>query len=163
MKILKIISTIFLLTLIGKVSAQTVLPQSIRISKGNFNILCSKCKPYTDIYFNHQLVYNLKDSTFWYRKKEKRRFRKVDFKPTTIFLDTNTYSALDSLHQDFTNYKRRGEKFCIYRIELIYGQWLPRKIKTLEFLYYPFSDQGQTKNLIEKIIAEYLTIIKNEL
>jgi hypothetical protein len=160
------ILTIILVTFAGQVSAQTEMLKEIRISRGHFKPFCGKCRAYHDIYFDKQLEFNAIDSTLWFRKKEKKRFNKIDSKAPTIFLNRETYTALDSLHEDFTYYRTWGEKFSVYKIELVYysskGQ-LPHKIKTMMFLYNPFIKEGESRNIVEKVIDEYLIIMKNAL
>jgi hypothetical protein len=149
--------------MLGQAYAQTEMFREMRISKGHFRPFCRKCRAYHDIFFDKQLEYNVADSSLWFRKKEKKRFRKLQTQAPAIFIAKETALALDSLHGEFTKYKEWGEKFSVYKIELIYysskGQ-LPHKIKTMTFLYDPFIKEGEPRNILETVVDEYLAVIK---
>lgn len=144
-------------------NAQQVTCDEIRISSGHLRVFCGRCSINRDTYFRKQLAFTLKDSTLWFRKREKKRFKKVDAKTPNIFLAKQTYDSLDVLYRDFTNYRIWGEKFSVYKVELMYyapGGQLPLKAKSMIFLYNPVITDGGARTVLEKIIDSYVILSK---
>lgn len=138
---------------------QTGLPQKIKISLGNCNATCGYTHGFNDIHFQNELEYDLRDSTFRYRKKPHKPFKKLDAKPGEIFTNLDIYSKLDSLYENFTEFKSSRGKYYIYKIELIYVSdgnklGLPLKIKTMEFVTTKGRDSINPE-FIELLLREY--------
>jgi len=156
--------TIFLLIFSGlsQLYSQTQLPQKIKISKGQCAVTCGYSNGFHDIYFIEELEYNLMDSTFRFKKKPNKEFRTLDIKPTDVFTNQETYSKLDSLYQNFTEFRSSPGKYFIYRIELIYysegnSMGLPLKIKTMEFLISTNPNRIHPE-FIDKLLSDYSKI-----
>ena len=84
-------------------------------------------------------------------------------KPTEIFRNPNTYKSLDSLYNNFTEYKfKPGGKPMIYRIELIYytdKSGLPAKIKTMDFMITNENERDH-QTFIDKLLGEYRGVLR---
>lgn len=84
----KRILLLFFISLYGKVDAQQMEYKEIQISQ----VISNHKK-----YYNGIMRFNLSDSTFWHRKNENRKFKKLDKVESNFFLDKQLYSKLDSL------------------------------------------------------------------
>jgi len=137
------------------------LPKRIIISRGHCNSTCGYSDGFHDISFNQELEYNLVDSTFRFRKKTSKTFKKLDVKPQAIFTEPTIYYQLDSLYANFTDFKMNRGKYYIYKVEVIYCKdksGLPLKIKVMEFLVT--TNPAKIHPLfIDSLIDEYLHVI----
>jgi hypothetical protein len=114
------------------------LPKKIIISRGRCTSACGYEKGFHNLQFRQELEYNLSDSTFRYRKKLNNKFVKINRPNPDIFADSSTYQKLDSIYDNFTEFKMSPGKYYIFKIELIYFSakaGLPLKSKTLIYLW----------------------------
>jgi len=154
---------ILILSLTRQVNAHTELPQKIRISQGHCASPCGYDQGFHDIIFDHQLEYSLTDSAFRYRKSINKKFKKLAAKPSKSFTESTNYYFLDSLFQNFTEFKSNPGKYFIYRIELIYctsNTGLPTKTKAMDF-FITTNPKKIHPEFIDTLINEFDIIIKN--
>jgi len=114
------------------------LPQKIIISRGRCTSTCGYQNGFHDLKFCQELEYNLSDSTFRYRKKLNNKFVKINRPNPGLFADSSTYQKLDSIYNNFTEFKVSPGKYYIFKIEFIYFSdkaGLPLKSKTLIYLW----------------------------
>lgn len=142
-------------------SAQKVLPDQIRISRGKCNGECGYGKGFRNISFVKELEYSVADSTLRYRKNSGKPFRVIDADPT-FFLQESLYTQLDSLYENFSDYRFSGGKYRVYRIELVYSnnhKWsMPSKVKTMEFIIADDPDKVQPV-FIDPLLREYHSLL----
>ncbi len=156
-----IASLALLLIFNGEVNSQQLLPGILKISSGRCNSGCGYSKGFDDLYYKRELVFNLADSTFKFRRKSNKSYIKIDKHPPNIFLDSTTYTFLDSLYNEFTAFKSSRGKYFIYRIELIYCNskiGLPIKSKSMSFFITTNPNRIHPK-LIDDLIIEYNKLI----
>ena len=137
------------------------LPQKVIISSGHCNSTCGYNNGCHDITFNQELEYSLTDSTFRFRNKTNKSFKKLEIKPSAFFTESSTYKSLDSLYENFTDFKMNRGKYYIYKVELIYCKdkmGLPLKTKVLEFLVTTNPEKLHPL-FIDKLIEEYKCVV----
>jgi hypothetical protein len=162
---MKVATTILILSFAVYGHAQTELPQKIRISKGECASPCGYENGFHDIEFKYQLEYRLADSVFSFRKKLTKNFKELTAINSKIFTDSTNYYLLDSLFQNFTDFKSSPGKYYIYKIELIYcksSTGLPIKTKTMDFLITTNPNKIHPE-FIDSLIDDYHSIIRNNL
>jgi len=139
------------------------LPNRIRISTARYKILCKKCDSYSDVYFRRQVEYSLADGTWWYRKKEGKRFKQFTYGTPSSFTSSRTYQYLDSIFNTFTHYEASDAKFSVYKIELIFYEkryGLPAKVKTMEFKCRNPLAHPKEATIIEQVIFDYRALLR---
>ena len=151
MKYFKKILIIVCLAIVGDAHAQIKVYKEIRISRVH--------KYHSDSYFNRTLKFNAIDSSVWFRKKEKRKFKKIDKKASQLFFDVQTYIALDSLLENFANYKKTEprKKTELYRIELFISS-SKSGLEVAKTIYFPYNP-GAQGDLLENLIYEYRKVL----
>ena len=162
---LKLLFFLVNLSIVSVVAAQTSspiaeLPQKVIISSGHCNSTCGYTNGFHDISFHQELEYSLIDSTFSFRNKSNKSFKKLEIKPSDFFTESSTYRTLDSLYENFTDFKMSRGKYYIYKVELFYCKdkiGLPLKTKVMEFLVTTNPEKIHPP-FIDKLIEEYKSV-----
>ncbi|MCI5056215.1 MAG: hypothetical protein MRY83_08905 [Flavobacteriales bacterium] len=146
----------------NSIKAQKGIPNKIRISSGKCSAMCGYSTGFTNRFFIKQLEFDLDENKFRFRKKTKKKFNEIKIEPAEIFTNPKIYQSLDSLYENFTDFKMASGKYYIYRIELIYYKsrdGLPAKIKTMDFTITTNPNKIHPP-FIENLINEYHRMIK---
>jgi hypothetical protein len=153
MKYLQKTFIVFCFAIVGVAHAQIKVYKEIRISRVN--------KYHNESNFYKTLKVDVIDSSVWFRKKENRKFKKIDKKPLDLFFDSQTYIRLDSLIENFANYKKTEprKKTELYRIELFISA-STNGLEVSKAIYVAYNPGAQT-DFLEQLIYEYRQVLMN--